>query len=162
MIRATILLAAAAATLSLSAAAEDVGDKLLQVKGTMDSINGELSSQRAEISRLKSDLQALSGENRKQNRQLLDELKALRRQNQSVLDTSSAIIKAGTGEQPASKELLKAAAEPRNYDLETPDGKMIFGGEEYVYVQQANATLAARVDTGASVPSITARNISRF
>lgn len=162
MIRATILLAAAAATLSLSAAAEDVGDKLLQVKGTMDSINGELSSQRAEISRLKSDLQALSGENRKQNRQVLDELKALRRQNQSVLDTSSAIIKAGTGDQPASKELLKAAAEPRNYDLETPDGKMIFGGEEYVYVQQANATLAARVDTGASVSSITATNISRF
>lgn len=50
----------------------------------------------------------------------------------------------------------------RNYDLQTPDGKMILGGEEYVYVKEANATIAARIDTGASQSSISASNVTEF
>jgi hypothetical protein len=164
-IAAAILLAAAA---SAQSADSDIGDKLLSVKGTMDSINEEIRSQHADISRLTSDVAAASRENAAMNRQLLNEIKALRRQNQALLDANQALIKAGAGQGSSegvartTKELLMAVGTPRDYDIETPDGKMIFGGEEYVYVQEANATLAARVDTGATVSSIAATNISRF
>lgn len=162
-IAAVILLAAASA----QSATTDVGDKLLSVKGTMDSINEELRAQHADISRLTSDVAASNRENAAMNRQLLNEIKALRRQNQALWDTNQALIKADSGDNPngvsqSAKEILKAVGEPRNYDIETPDGKMLFGGEEYVYVQEADATLAARVDTGATVSSIAATNISRF
>lgn len=162
-IAAVILLAAASA----QSATTDVGDKLLSVKGTMDSINEELRAQHADISRLTSDVAASNRENAAMNRQLLNEIKALRRQNQALWDTNQALIKADSGDNPngvsqSAKEILKAVGEPRNYDIETPDGKMLFGSEEYVYVQEADATLAARVDTGATVSSIAATNISRF
>lgn len=162
-IAAVILLAAASA----QSATTDVGDKLLSVKGTMDSINEELRAQHADISRLTSDVAASNRENAAMNRQLLNEIKALRRQNQALWDTNQALIKADSGDTPngvsqSAKEILKAVGEPRNYDIETPDGKMLFGSEEYVYVQEADATLAARVDTGATVSSIAATNISRF
>ncbi len=162
-IAAVILFAAASA----QSATTDVGDKLLSVKGTMDSINEELRAQHADISRLTSDVAASNRENAAMNRQLLNEIKALRRQNQALWDTNQALIKADSGDNPngvsqSAKEILKAVGEPRNYDIETPDGKMLFGSEEYVYVQEADATLAARVDTGATVSSIAATNISRF
>lgn len=163
-IAAALLLAAASA----QSADSDIGDKLLSVKGTMDSINEEIRAQHADISRLTSDVSASNREITAMNRQLLNEIKALRRQNQALLDANSALIKAGSvqGSKDAAgkstQELLAAVGEPRDYDVETPDGKMLFGSEEYVYVQEANATLAARVDTGATVSSIAATNISRF
>ncbi len=170
MLRARTTIAAALflAAASAQCADSNVGDKLLSVKGTMDSINEEIRAQHADISRLTSDVAAANRENAAMNRQLLNEIKALRRQNQALLDANSALIKAGSasGSKDAvgksTQELLKAVGTPRNYDIETPDGKMLFGGEEYVYVQEANATLAARVDTGATVSSIAATNISRF
>ncbi|MGN0909323.1 MAG: RimK/LysX family protein [Succinivibrio sp.] len=169
MLRARTTIAAALflAAASAHSADSDIGDKLLSVKGTMDSINEEIRAQHADISRLTSDFAASTRESAAMNRQLLNEIKALRRQNQALLDANSALIKAGSsnGSKEAGKqaqELLKAVGTPRDYDIETPDGKMLFGGEEYVYVQEANATLAARVDTGATVSSIAATNISRF
>ena len=175
MLRARTTIAAALflAAASAQCADSDVSDKLLSVKGTMDSINEEIRAQHADISKLTSDVAASNRENAAMNRQLLNEIKALRRQNQALLDANSALMnsalsKAGAanGSKDAvgksTQELLKAVGTPRNYDIETPDGKMLFGGEEYVYVQEANATLAARVDTGATVSSIAATNISRF
>ena len=44
----------------------------------------------------------------------------------------------------------------------TPDGKMIFGEDEFIYVKEANAYIDARIDTGAAVSSISATNITEF
>lgn len=159
-------IAALALTLASGAFAQDdnLGDKLLQVKGTMDSINEELSSQHADLRQLKGDLSSSAKEDRRVGRQILDELKALRRQNQALIDMNQALIKAaasgGSIRRADSSVLMNAGS--RDYDIETPDGKMIFGGEEYVYVKEAEATLAARVDTGATVSSISATNITRY
>lgn len=162
MLRAGIFLTAITFASACLAEGAAINDRLLEVKGTMDSINGELTSQHADLSKIKSDLNNLSHESSRYNRQLLDEIKALRRQNQALIDTNQALINASTAskDNPKSSTVLLNAS--RNYDLETPDGKMLFGGEEYVYVKEANATFAARVDTGATVSSMTATNISRF
>ncbi len=166
MLREGIFIAALAAATASFADEQDLGDKLLQVKGTMDSINGELNSQHADLSQIKSDLNASSRRSERLDKQILEELKALRRQNQALIDTNQALIAAAAtssathGDKKSSSVLM--ATPSRNYDFETPDGKMIFGGEEYVYVKEADATLAARVDTGATVSSITATNISRY
>lgn len=42
------------------------------------------------------------------------------------------------------------------------DGKMIFGNVEWVYVVKANTSFESRIDTGASVSSISAINIEPF
>ncbi len=128
----------------------DINDKFTKLNGTIDSINGELNSQRATLSGIKSELE---NSNRKLHRQVLDELKSVQRQNQYVYD---AIL--------AERESLggKMIKPLRNYNLQTPDGKMILGQKEYVYVKEANATIDARIDTGASQSSISASDVVEF
>lgn len=128
-----------------------LNDKLINLDGTIQSINGELSSQKSEVSALKVEMRILNDTVRKQ---ILQELKALERQNQFMYDTLVQNNKA-EGVDVNAKAI-------RNYDLQTPDGKIILGGEEYIYVKQAQATLSARIDTGASLSSITAQNIEEF
>lgn len=130
--------------------ASDISDKITHLDGTIQSINGELNSQRSAISNLRSDIDR---SNDKFKRQILEELKALQRQNQFVYDSLVA---------EKEKEGGKVVKPLRNYDLQTPDGKMILGGEEFVYVKEANATIAARIDTGASQSSISAQDITEF
>jgi len=129
---------------------EDLNDKFTKLNGTIDSINGELNSQRATLSGLKSEIE---NANLKLHRQVLEELKSVQRQNQYVYD---AIL--------AERESLggKMIKPLRNYNLQTPDGKMILGQKEYVYVKEANATIDARIDTGASQSSISASDVVEF
>lgn len=162
MLRAGIFITAITCASLCMAEDASFNSRLLEVRGTMESINGELNSQHADLSKIKSDLNALSRENTRYNRQLLDEIKALRRQNQALIDTNQALINAQVSVDHNAKNTTVMMNASRNYDVETPDGKMLFGGEEYVYVKEANATFAARVDTGATVSSITATNITRF
>src|SRR5574344_1172879 len=129
----------------------DLNDKLSKLNGTIDSINGELNSQRASISSLKTEIDR---SNTKLRKQILDELKAVQRQNQYVYDALLA-----EKEKSGGKMNVKPL---RNYDLQTPDGKMILGEDEYVYVKETNATIVARIDTGASQSSISATDISEF
>lgn len=128
-----------------------ISDKFSQIKGTIDSINGELSSQRASIGELRADIDY---SNKQLKKQLLEELKAIQRQSQYVYDSMLAQHERN-GEDMNLKPL-------RNYDLQTPDGKMILGEDEYVYVKEADATIAARIDTGASQSSISAQDIKEF
>lgn len=138
----------------LSAAdADELSDRLSEVKGTMQSINGELSSQRAEIGRIKAEVNVNRQEQRSTNRELMEELKTLRRQNQTLID---AFI------QPKEGSMNSIVGTPRNYQIQAPDGKMIFGEDEFAYIKEADATIAARVDTGAAVSSICATDIERF
>ncbi|MGN0902526.1 MAG: ATP-dependent zinc protease [Succinivibrio sp.] len=129
----------------------DLNDRLTKLRGTVDSINGELTSQRASIGSIRADIEQ---SNQLLRRQILEELKAVQRQNQFVYDTLVA-ERERSGEKMKIKPL-------RNYDLETPDNKMILGGSEYVYVKEADATIEARIDTGASQSSISAKDITEF
>lgn len=129
----------------------DMNDKIAQMRGTIDSINGELTNQRAAMSDLRTDIER---SNSKLKKQIFDELKTIQRQNQSLYDSM-----VSEKEHDGGKMNVKPL---RNYDLQTPDGKMILGGEEYVYVKEANATIAARIDTGASQSSISAADITEF
>lgn len=46
--------------------------------------------------------------------------------------------------------------------LTTPDGKLILGESEWVYVEEAHGTIQSRVDTGAATSSISATDIQVF
>ncbi len=139
-------------------AAEDnsqIGDKFIAIDGTIQSINEELSSQRAQIGSLKADLKSISDEDVVFRRNVLTELKALRRQNQSLVDS----LFTGQGD---TKGAVSTVTPLRNYDMQTPDGKMFFGEAEYIYIKEANATFDARIDSGAAVSSILATDITEF
>ncbi len=139
-------------------AAEDnsqIGDKFIAIDGTIQSINEELSSQRAQIGSLKADLKSISDEDVVFRRNVLNELKALRRQNQSLVDS----LFTGQGD---TKGAVSTVTPLRNYDMQTPDGKMFFGEAEYIYIKEANATFDARIDSGAAVSSILATDITEF
>lgn len=148
-----------AADQTVSSDISDLNDRITSLKGVSQSINDELSSQRAEIGQLKAEVKSANYENEKLRRQLLNEIKSVQRQNQAIIDTfvSGQALKKQT-EDGSIMEIKPL----RNYDLQTPDGKMILGGEEYLYVKEANATFQSRVDTGAAISSISAKNITEF
>lgn len=152
-----LLTALALASICTTSSADDsmdnVKDKILALQGTIQSLNEELAAQRAKLGQMNAEIQGTSREFNAANRTLLNEIKALRRQNQSVYDALAQV----------ESERNESGVKPlTNYDFQTPDGKMIFGGDEFVYVKEADATIAARVDTGAAVSSISAKNITRF
>ena len=130
--------------------------RLTEMKGQIQSINEELSGQRATLGALKTEIYAQREETDDYRRSLLSEMKALRRQNQSLVDSiyDNRVL--------ASKNEMTEVKPLRNYDLQTPDGKMYFGEDEYVYVKEADATFDARIDTGAAVSSISAQDITEF
>lgn len=143
---------------AIVSAQRSTNEKLIQVQGQIQSINEELSSQRANLGRLRAEVVAQRKERDAFNRDLLKEIKALRRQNQSLLDNLYENNKLLGG----SKRDMKDSQPLRNYDLQTPDGKMYFGEDEYIYVKEADATFDARIDTGAAVSSISAQDITEF
>lgn len=135
----------------------DTNQRLIEVTGQIQSINEELSGQRATLGALRADVVAQGNDSEKYRRDLLNELKALRRQNQSLVD---ALFDA-EGNAKVNKGMSEVKP-LRNYDLQTPDGKMYFGEDEYVYVKEADASFDARIDTGAAVSSISAKDITEF
>lgn len=130
--------------------------RLIEMKGQIQSINEELSDQRSTLRSLKTEIIAQREETDDFRRSLLNEMKALRRQNQSLVDSiyDNRVL--------ASKNNSEEVKPLRNYDLQTPDGKLYFGEDEYIYVKEADATFDARIDTGAAVSSISATNITEF
>ncbi len=130
-----------------------LSDKISSLSGTIESINGELNAQRADISSIKGRIEAYQKNQNAAKKQLLDELKNMQRQNQFIYDTLIAERQSSGG------EMLKPL---NNYSLVTPDGKMILGAREYVYCKEPNATIVARIDTGASTSSISANDIEEF
>ena len=61
--------------------------RLTQMKGQIQSINEELSGQRANLGAMRAELVATREETDDFRRALLSEMKALRRQNQSLVDS---------------------------------------------------------------------------
>ena len=140
-------------TLSYSVFAADtnINDRLIEFKGTLSSINEELSSQRANIG----ELRAQSNYQEKVNREILNELKSLRRQNQAVIDSLYS-------KEPNGDNKVVDIKPIKDYDLKTPDGKMIFGEDEFFYIKEADAIIDARIDTGATTSSLSAQDITEF
>lgn len=130
--------------------------RLTQMKGQIQSINEELSGQRANLGAMRAELVATREETDDFRRALLSEMKALRRQNQSLVDSIY------DNKLMVNKNIEMEIKPLRNYDLQTPDGKMYFGEDEYVYVKEADVTFDARIDTGAAVSSISAKDITEF
>ncbi len=161
MRRLCVFLSLSAALSSFAAGAgeeaEYLNNRLIILQGTMQSINEELSTQRAQIGRLAAELENSNYDNAKATSALLEEIKSLRRQNQSLIDALF------SGVQVESSPDLNGGVKPlRNYDMQTPDGKLYWGEDEFVYVKEANAVFDARIDTGAAVSSICAEDITEF
>ena len=132
-----------------------VSTRLNTLTGQIQSINEELTSQRANLSRLQVEIIAQRDETDSFRRELLKELKALRRQNQALLDSYEDGFLTNRKDMDEVKPL-------RNYDLQTPDGKLFLGESEFIYVKEADASIDARIDTGAAVSSIAAEDITEF
>lgn len=159
MRRLCVFLSAAVLSFAAGAAEETeyLNNKLTALQGTMQSINEELSDQRAKIGQLAAELENSNYDNAKTYSALLEEIKALRRQNQSLIDALF------SGTQVEGSPDLNGGVKPlRNYDMQTPDGKLYWGEDEFVYVKEANAAFDARIDTGAAVSSISAEDITEF
>ena len=131
--------------LNVALAADDKGqndktaDQLIALHGTIQSINEELSSQRAQIGSMRSDINNIDAD----AAALVDSLFA-------------------GGQTDGAAGKVSTVTPLRNYDMQTPDGKMFFGQTEFIYVKEANATFEARIDSGAAVSSISAVNITEF
>ena len=141
---------------SAQESSQNNSERLIEMKGQIQSINEELSEQRANLGRLQAELVGQREDNDAFRRSLLKELKALRRQNQSLVDSLYDQHLILTPDEATEIKPL------RNYDLQTPDGKMYLGEDEYIYIKEADATFDARIDTGAAVSSISAKNITEF
>lgn len=141
---------------SAQESSQNNSERLIEMKGQIQSINEELSGQRANLGRLQAELVGQREDNDAFRRSLLKELKALRRQNQSLVDSLYEQHLILTPDEATEIKPL------RNYDLQTPDGKMYLGEDEYIYIKEADATFDARIDTGAAVSSISAKNITEF
>lgn len=141
---------------SAQESSQNNSERLIEMKGQIQSINEELSGQRANLGRLQAELVGQREDNDAFRRSLLKELKALRRQNQSLVDSLYDQHLILTPDEATEIKPL------RNYDLQTPDGKMYLGEDEYIYIKEADATFDARIDTGAAVSSISAKNITEF
>lgn len=141
---------------SAQESSQNNSERLIEMKGQIQSINEELSGQRANLGRLQAELVGQREDSDAFRRSLLNELKALRRQNQSLVDSLYDQHLILTPDEATEIKPL------RNYDLQTPDGKMYLGEDEYIYIKEADATFDARIDTGAAVSSISAKNITEF
>ncbi len=141
---------------SAQESSQNNSERLIEMKGQIQSINEELSGQRANLGRLQAELVGQREDSDAFRRSLLKELKALRRQNQSLVDSLYDQHLILTPDEATEIKPL------RNYDLQTPDGKMYLGEDEYIYIKEADATFDARIDTGAAVSSISAKNITEF
>lgn len=137
-----------------SYAQENTNDEYIKLNGAVNSINEELNTQRASLGVLKAALE----DEKVANKHILNELKALRRQNQSLVD---ALFNQNNQITNANGEVMKIKP-IADYDKQTPDGKMYWGEEEYFFIKELNATVDARIDTGATVSSIDATNITEF
>ncbi|MGN1393394.1 MAG: ATP-dependent zinc protease [Succinivibrionaceae bacterium] len=66
------------------------------------------------------------------------------------------------------KSLYKMTEQPQgsvdmaDNSLKTPDGKLILGSTEWIYVAEADVLFESRIDTGAAISSINAINIENF
>lgn len=132
-------------------------NKLTELSGVMQSINEELNAQRSNLGSIKAQVNARDKKDQNFQANVLRELRQLRRQYESL---NYELMKKDNGSGANGQDMTATAKS--NYSQSSPDGKMIFGEDEFIYVKEANAFIDARIDTGAAVSSISAQNITEF
>lgn len=128
---------------------------------TLDQMKAELSGSESRLRQSQQDsshqlavqMRMLQAQQEK-NRQQMLELKKLQQQLAKQLQSSPATR---TMSQDQKSECL--VSEP---GLTTPDGKLILGESEWVFVEEAEGAFQSRVDTGAATSSISATDITVF
>ena len=107
--------------------------------------------------KLGSDLKLLQAEQAR-TRQSIQELKTLQ------LQLAKQLQQQGDKSTMKSDKKIKegSACQQSEPGLTTPDGKLILGEAEWVYIEEANGAFQSRVDTGATTSSISATDITVF
>ena len=127
----------------------------------------ELSRAREEDSRNMNELKTAMQENAEKSARTLEVCtavsKKLEQENQSLrqeINTLSGEVRQNRSHAPRSGtgDTAKVSGDATRLD----NGKMIFGNQEWVYIAEADASFAGRIDTGASVSSINATNIEKI
>lgn len=90
----------------------------------------------------------------------LNELKAL--QQQMIKQLPPAEESKPPVFKKSSKKDAPSVCIPAEPGKNTPDGKMILGETEWIYVEEANGNFMSRVDTGATTSSISAQDVTVF
>jgi hypothetical protein len=123
-------------------------------EGSNDAAVQQLLKQQTELNTRLSMLLDQQGHTAKQ----LNELKTLQQQLGKQLTPQS---QAPVYKKPSKKDTsdLCIPAEPGKT---TPDGKMILGETEWLYVEEANGNFMSRIDTGATTSSISAHDVTVF
>ena len=91
----------------------------------------------------------------------LNELKTLQQQLARQLPTAEQQSKPPVFKK-SSKKDTSGVCVPAEPGKTTPDGKMILGETEWIYVEEANGNFMSRVDTGATTSSISAQDVTVF
>ena len=132
-----VVLSSCITAFSVNAADTETLDKtnnrLTEISGVMQSINEELNSQRSNIRALKSRIDADQKEDKAFRNSVLRELRQLRRQNETLTYT---LMKDKNKASASNKE--GTVISQGSSSNSTPDGKMIFGEDEFIYVKEAN------------------------
>ena len=108
--------------------------------------------------KLGSDLKLIQAEQAK-TRQSIQELKTLQQQLAKQLQQQQSDTNTMKNEKKGKEENTCQQSGP---GLTTPDGKLILGEAEWVYLEEANGAFQSRVDTGATTSSISATDITIF
>lgn len=99
---------------------------------------------------------------------LLDQQGHSARQLNDIRDTQQQLSKQFTAqiEPPVFKNTTKkdtaTTCVPAEPGKTTPDGKMILGETEWMYVEEANGNFLSRIDTGATTSSLSAQDVTVF
>jgi Uncharacterized protein conserved in archaea len=108
--------------------------------------------------KLGSDLKLIQAEQEK-TRQSIQELKTLQQQLAKQLQQQQGDKDTMKNEKKGKEENSCQQSGP---GLTTPDGKLILGEAEWVYLEEANGAFQSRVDTGATTSSVSATDITIF
>lgn len=127
----------------------------------------ELTRAREEDARNMNELKAAMQENTEKSVKTLEACTAVSRkleqENQSLrqeIGVLSGEVRQNRSHAPRTSagDTAKVSSDATRLD----NGKMIFGNQEWVYIAEADASFASRIDTGASVSSINAINIEKI
>jgi hypothetical protein len=140
------------------AAAADSSATLNEIVRTQNQILPELTALKEEISALKesqtSEIQALNNKIDHQN----SHSRELQNINNSINSLRNSLNSSANAKTP---EVVKTMSNNSD-NTAMNDGKLIFGEVEWIYIADADSSLEGRIDTGASISSISAKNVERF
>lgn len=112
------------------------------------------------INELQANIAQSNANNEKALSMCLENLSKTTAQNSSLSSSLESCEKQHINLKP---QIVTTSCEQKPADpFKLPDGKMIFGEAEWIYIAEAETSFDSRIDSGASVSSINAINIQKF